>query len=75
MFPNCDEVERDCYRRTGILPLMLTVVVCREFAAERPECVRAVYDGFCAAKDVMREKLVTGMTLNNIQTMISWPAS
>ena len=37
-----------------------------------PEVVRAVYRGFCAAKGVAVERLVRGMTFDNMQTMIPW---
>jgi 4,5-dihydroxyphthalate decarboxylase len=72
LFSDYQAVERDYYRRTGIFPIMHTVVVRKELADQQPEVVRAVYDGFCAAKDTMAEKLVKGMTFNNMQTMLPW---
>lgn len=72
LFEDYESVERDYYRRTGIFPIMHTVVVKKELAAERPEIVKAVYDGFCAAKDAMAAQLVKGMTFNNMATMIPW---
>ncbi len=71
LFENYESVERDYYRRTGIFPIMHTVVVTRELADERPDLVKAVYRGFLAAKDQMAEHYVTGMTFNNMDTMVS----
>lgn len=72
LFEDYQDVERAYYRRTGIFPIMHTVVVKRELAAEHPEIVRAVYDGFCQAKQMTVEQLVRGMTFNNMATMIPW---
>jgi 4,5-dihydroxyphthalate decarboxylase len=49
------------------------VVVKRELAEKRPEVVRAVYQGFCNAKDQMAGQYVKGMTFNNIlKMMLPW---
>ena len=72
LFEDYDAVERDYYRRTGIFPIMHAVVVKRELAIEQPELVRAVYNGFCAAKEQMAEQYVKGMTFNNMTMMLPW---
>ena len=72
LFEDYEAVERAYFRRTGIFPIMHTVVVRRELAARRPETVRAVYDGFCEAKRVMAEQYAKGMTFNNMATMLPW---
>ncbi len=72
LFEDYEAVERDYYRRTGIFPIMHAVVVKRELANERPDLVRAVYQGFCDAKDQMAEQYVTGMTFNNMTVMLPW---
>ena len=53
LFEDYEATERAYYQRTGIFPIMHTVVVKKELAAEHPEAVQAVYKGFCDAKDVM----------------------
>ena len=72
LFEDYVTVERDYYRRTGIFPIMHTVVVTRELAEREREVVKAVYRGFCQAKDTMAEQLVKGMTFNNMASMIPW---
>ncbi len=72
LFEDYEAVERDYFRRTGIFPIMHTVVVTRELADNRPDLVQAVYRGFCAAKDQMQEQYVKGMTFNNMTVMLPW---
>ncbi len=72
LFEDYEEVERTYYERTGIFPIMHTVVVPKTFAAERPEVVKAVYQGFCDAKDAAMEQYTKAMTFNNMATMMPW---
>jgi len=72
LFEDYEAVERDYFRRTGIFPIMHTVVVTRELADKRPDLVQAVYRGFCAAKDQMQEQYVKGMAFNNMTVMLPW---
>jgi 4,5-dihydroxyphthalate decarboxylase len=72
LFEAYEAVERTYYRRTGIFRIMHTVVVKRELAEQQPELVKAVYQGFCAAKDQMAEQYVKGMTFNNMSFMHPW---
>ncbi|MGV0040361.1 4,5-dihydroxyphthalate decarboxylase [Mycobacterium colombiense] len=72
LFDDYETVERDYYQRTGIFPIMHTVVVRKDLAAQRPDIVSAVYRGFCDAKDAAAEQLVKGMTFNNMASMVPW---
>ncbi len=72
LFDDYEARERDYYRRTGVFPIMHTVVVKRELAVEQPELVRSVFRGFTAAKDQMAAHYVQGMTFNNMDTMLPW---
>jgi hypothetical protein len=72
LFEDYEATERAYYQRTGIFPIMHAVVVRKELAAEHPEIVKAVYKGFCDAKDVVAEQYVHGMTFNNMATMVPW---
>ncbi|WP_428532566.1 hypothetical protein [Rhodopila sp.] len=72
LFADSETVERDYHRRTGIFPIMHTVVVTRELATQAPDIVKAVYQGFCQAKDNSAQRIARGMTFNNMDTMIPW---
>jgi hypothetical protein len=72
LFEDFEAIERDYFRRTGIFPIMHTVVVTRELAEREPEIVRAIYKGFCDAKNAMAEQLVRGMTFNSMAIMVPW---
>jgi 4,5-dihydroxyphthalate decarboxylase len=72
LFEDYESAERDYFARTGIFPIMHTVVVKADLARDKPDLVKAVYEGFCDAKRVAVEQYVKGMTFNNMQTMIPW---
>ncbi len=52
LFPNYYEVEQDYYRRTGIFPIMHTVVVRDDIYREHPWVARSIYRAFCEARDI-----------------------
>jgi 4,5-dihydroxyphthalate decarboxylase len=72
LFDEYPSAERDYFRRTGIFPIMHTVVVTRELAEQEPETVKAVYRAFCEAKQQATERYVKGMTFNNMNVMLPW---
>jgi hypothetical protein len=71
LFEDYEAVERDYFRRTGIFPIMHLVAVKRELAGE-PDLLRAVYDGFCRAKDGMIEQYEKGLTFMQVANMVPW---
>ena len=72
LFPDYESVEREYYGRTGIFPIMHTVVVRKELLAQHPSLAQRIYQGFCDAKGVAMEQYRTGMIFNNMGVMIPW---
>ena len=50
LFDNVREVETDYYRRTRIFPIMHTLSIRRDVAAEHPWLARAVFEAYSEAK-------------------------
>ena len=72
LFPNYPEVEQNYYKRTGIFPIMHTVVIRRDLLVQHSELSRAVYQGFCDAKKAAEEEYRHGLIFNSMATMFPW---
>ncbi len=72
LFLDYELVERDYYQRTGVFPMMHTVVVRRELLVQHPGLARAIYQGFCDSKNVMMEQYRKGRVQQHADLMIPW---
>jgi hypothetical protein len=72
LFPDYKSVERGYYKRTGIFPIMHTVVIRRDLPAQQLDLARTIYRGFCAAKDGAMENYRKGLIFNNLANMLPW---
>ena len=70
LFPDFEPLERDYYRRTGIFPIMHTVVVRRELLNAHPGLARALYKAFADAKDAAADRYRQSRRLYEVDTMV-----
>ena len=52
LFPDFKAVEQDYYRRSGIFPIMHTIVLREDIYREHPWAARSIYRAFCEARDL-----------------------
>ncbi|MFF0138408.1 4,5-dihydroxyphthalate decarboxylase [Streptomyces sp. NPDC005227] len=69
LFPEYRSVETAYYRRTGIFPMMHTVVVRRELLDRHPGLARALYRAFDEAKKVTTERYRQARAFNHMTVM------
>ncbi len=74
LFPQYEPVERDWFGRTGMFPMMHTVVVRRDLLAANPGLARAAYDAFLAAKEAGADRYRTWRRLYEVPFMVPWLA-
>jgi 4,5-dihydroxyphthalate decarboxylase len=72
LFPDYQAVEREYYERTGIFPIMHTVVIRRDLLAQHPELAKAAYQGFCDAKKAAMDRYQHGLIFHNMDVMFPW---
>ena len=72
LFEDYQTVEREYYKRTGIFPIMHTVVIRRDLLAKHPELAENVYRAFCDAKEAAVKEFLHGKIFNNMGTMFPW---
>jgi 4,5-dihydroxyphthalate decarboxylase len=59
LFPDYPAAERDHFRRTGLFPIMHTLVIRRSIYDAEPWIARSIFDAFLEAKRVGTERLST----------------
>ena len=57
LFKNCREVEEEYFRRTGIFPMMHTIVLKRSVYDAHPWIARSLFDAFAEAKRRAMERI------------------
>lgn len=57
LFPDFKKVEQDYYRRTGIFPIMHTIVIREAVHQAHPWVAASLYRAFCEARDLAVEGL------------------
>lgn len=72
LFPDHETRERDWYRRTGIFPMMHTIVIRRELLEENPGLAQRLYQGFLSAKDNATQSYRDMRRLFQVTTMVPW---
>jgi len=72
LFPDFETLERHYYRRTGIFPIMHTVVVRNDLLRDRPGLERHIYRAFCQAKDTSADSYRQDRRRYQVQTMVPW---
>ena len=72
LFHDYPAVEREYFQRTGIFPIMHTVVVRNEVLTANPGLASSLYRAFCDAKDAAVKKYEHGRIFNNMALMFPW---
>lgn len=72
LFPDYPAVEREYFKRTGIFPIMHTVVIRKDLLAQQPGLAKTIYQSFCDAKKHAVEEYQHGLIFNNMSIMFPW---
>jgi hypothetical protein len=72
LFPDFESIERKYHRRTGIFPMMHTVVISRRLIKAHPGVVGSVYEAFEQSKGIAAEHYRQHERLYQVQTMVPW---
>jgi hypothetical protein len=72
LFSDYEAIEREYYARTGIFPIMHTVVVRRQLLEQNPGLARAIYNGFCDSKQVGMGRYRHDRVEQHMEVMIPW---
>ncbi len=72
LFPDYPAVEREYYKRTGIFPIMHTVVIRKDLLTQNPGLAKTIYQSFCDAKEAAVKDYQHGLIFNNMGTMFPW---
>jgi hypothetical protein len=72
LFEDYERQERDYFTRTGIFPIMHTVVIRRSVYRQHPWVARSLVDAFLAAKKQAEHAYTAGLPFMNTSITIPW---
>lgn len=72
LFADPRRAEQDCFRRTGIFPVMHMLAIRRDMAREHPWLAKSVFEAFAAAKSMAYDRMVRW---NWATDMLPWYAA
>jgi 4,5-dihydroxyphthalate decarboxylase len=72
LFPDYHAVERDYFKRTGIFPIMHTVVVKRDLLAQNPGLAAKLLDAFSSSRDIALGSYERGRMEHQMSVMPPW---
>jgi 4,5-dihydroxyphthalate decarboxylase len=72
LFRDYEAVERDYFRRTGIFPIMHTVVLRKKIHEKHPWLAKSLYDAFSAAKEQTLQRIRMADASMHSYTMMPW---
>ena len=72
LFPDYERVERDYYRRTGIFPIMHTMVIRREVYEKNRWIARSLCAAFQQAKEIAQRQYRAAETFFGAPYMVPW---
>jgi 4,5-dihydroxyphthalate decarboxylase len=72
LFPDYEKVERDYFRRTGIFPIMHTIMIRREIYEPNRWIARALMQAFEDAKALAMKAYSAADIFFNAPTMVPW---
>ena len=75
LYADYPTVEREYFLRTGIFPIMHTIVVRKDVLGAHPGLAKTLYEAFCAAKQKAVEKYEHSRIFNNMDVMFPWFSS
>jgi hypothetical protein len=72
LFDDYEAVESAYFKKTGIFPIMHTLVMRREIYRENPWVAQSLYQAFKEAKHIAFERYREGMVISHTTFMLPW---
>jgi 4,5-dihydroxyphthalate decarboxylase len=72
LFRDWEGVERDYFKRSGVFPIMHTVVIRRQLYEKQPWLAQSLYNAFNAAKEQTMQRIRMADASMHSYTMMPW---